>query len=161
MIIPFESLPAESRIWIFASGRALDGHAETQLMARTDAFLEHWKAHGEPLRCARRWSDGHFLVVGVDPTTANASGCSIDGLFRALKGLEDEIGTQLVGGGRIFYRDEHGAPRAATRQEFSDLARHGAVNAETCVFDTSLTTAGDLRSGFERPAGESWVAGLL
>jgi hypothetical protein len=161
MIIPFESLPSEARVWVFASDQALDGTAEERLLEQTDEYLERWKAHGEPLRCARRWSDAHFLVVGVDPNTANASGCSIDGLFRTLKSLEDEIGAQLVGGGRIFYRDKHGAPQTASRKEFVELARNGVVNAETPVFDTSLTTAGELRSGFERPAGETWVGALL
>jgi len=161
MIIPFEALPPESRVWVFASDRALDGETEKRLLAETDDYLERWRAHGEPLRCARRWTDSHFLVVGVDPTTANASGCSIDGLFRTLKALEDEVGAQLVGGGRIFYRDAQGAPQAVTRREFTELARNGVVNAETPVFDTSLTSAGEVRSGFERPAGETWVGTLL
>jgi hypothetical protein len=161
MIIPFESLPADARVWVFASDRALDGAAEDRLLAQTDDYLERWKAHGEPLRCARRWTDGHFLVVGVDPSTANASGCSIDGLFRVLKAMEEEMGTQLVGGGRIFYRDMHGAPHAVSRKEFTELARNGVVNAETPVFDTSLTNAGEIRSAFERPAGETWVGALL
>jgi len=160
-IVPFESLPPESRIWIFASDRPLDGAESGRLLGEVDAYLERWQAHGEPLRTARHWSDAHFLVIGVDPRTANASGCSIDGLFRQLQRLQDEIGARLIGGGRVFYRDASGAPRLASRDEFSTLARGGEVTQETPVFDTSLTTLGAWSDGFERPAGEAWTRALL
>lgn len=160
-IVPFESLPPESRIWIFASDRPLDGADADRLLAEVDAYLERWQAHGEPLRTARRWSDAHFLAVGVDPRTANASGCSIDGLFRQLQRLQDEIGVRLIGGGRVFYRDASGAPRVASRDEFARLAAGGEVTHETPVFDTSLTTREALERGFERPAGEAWTRALL
>jgi hypothetical protein len=160
-IIPFEALPAESRIWVFASERALDTDAARRLLDETDIFLERWQAHGEPLRAARKFTDDRFLVIGVDPTTANASGCSIDGLFRTLKTLEAEIGTRLLGGGRVFYRDQEGVTHAVSRAGFVKLAENGEVSAETPVFDTSLTTADEYLRGFERPAGETWVADML
>ena len=160
-IVPFESLPPESRIWIFASERPLDGADAARLLAEVDAYLERWQAHGEPLRAARHFSDAHFLVIGVDPRTANASGCSIDGLFRQLQRVQDEIGARLVGGGRVFYRDPSGAPRLASREDFSLRARGGEVTPETPVFDTTLTSLGAWRAGFERPAGEAWTRALL
>lgn len=160
-IVPFETLPPSSRIWIFASDRPLDGDAADRLLSEVDDFLERWQAHGEPLRVARQWRDAHFIVVGVDSTTTNASGCSIDGLFRKLQRLQDELGVRLIGGGRVFYRDPAGAPRMASRDEFALLARGGEVTRETPIFDTSLTTLDAWRAGFERPAGEAWTRELF
>src|SRR5262245_30640170 len=161
MLTPFDALPAASRIWIFASDRVLDGRDAERLLDATDEYLTQWKAHGEPLTCARQWIEDRFLVIGVDPTTANASGCSIDGLFRVFRALEGELTTRLVAGGRVFYRDAEGVPHLATRQEFERLAAQSVVGAETPVFDTSLTSAEEFRRGFERPAGETWVSTLL
>lgn len=160
-IVPFDSLPPSSRIWIFASDRPLADAEADRLLAEVDAFLEQWQAHGEPLRTARHWVAAHFLVIGVDPTTANASGCSIDGLFRRLQRLQDAIGVRLLGGGRVFFRDPSGAPRLASRDEFALLARGGEITRETPVFDTSLTTLESWRAGFERPAGEAWTRELF
>lgn len=157
-LIPFDALPDDSRTWIFATDHPLETEAAGRLLEEVDAYLEQWKVHGEPLQCARRWVDDHFLLVGVDSSTANASGCSIDGLFRALQRLEPVIGTRLVGGGRIGYRDAAGGAHVVARDEFAQLANAGEVTRETPVFDTSLTTAGEIRDGFERPAGESWAA---
>jgi hypothetical protein len=87
-VVDFEDLPAESRVWVFASDKPLTGGDATKLLATVDGFLAQWKAHGAPLRSAREWRDDHFLTIGVDPTEEQASGCSIDGLFRGLRDLE-------------------------------------------------------------------------
>ncbi|MGH7621014.1 MAG: hypothetical protein ACREMU_01620, partial [Gemmatimonadaceae bacterium] len=118
-IVPFAALPDSARIWVFASDRPLDGAAADTLLAAVDRFLADWKAHGVPLQAAREWRDARFLAIGVDITEENASGCSIDGLFRTLHQLEREIGSRLVGGGRMFYRTQAGI-ETSTREEFAE-----------------------------------------
>ena len=158
--VPFDSLPDDARVWIFASDRELAESAERRLLSAVDEFLAGWTAHGSPLRCAREWRDGHFLAIGVDQRDASASGCSIDGLFRTLQQLGPELQTQLIGGGRVFYRDASGHPRMVSRTAIT--ARLGAdIIDETPVFDLSVATAGDYRERFERPARETWIGERL
>ena len=159
-IVPFEALPDSARVWIFASDQALGGHAANSLLESVDGFLDQWRAHGVPLRCARDWRDDRFLAVGVDVTAENASGCSIDGLFRTLQQLEREIGSRLVGGGRVFYRGS-AEVETTSRQEFIERVKRGAVTRDTPVFDTALTAAADWRTKFERPASETWTSGFF
>jgi hypothetical protein len=159
--VDFKSLPPDARVWIFASDRPLTGDDATTLLREVDAFLAQWKAHGHPLRCAREWRDDRFLAIGVDPTAEQASGCSIDGLFRGLQTLERLLKTRLVAGGRVFYRDASGSAQLVARPEIPDMATKGTLTPETPVFDLSLTAASDYRARFERPAGETWVAALL
>lgn len=159
-IVSFDSLPDSARLWVFASDTPLDGAPADTLLAEVDAFLAGWKAHGVPLRCARDWRDERFLAVGVDVNEENASGCSIDGLFRALQQVQREIGAQLVGGGRVFYRGAAGV-ETTSREDFVARVKRGAIVASTPVFDTSLTDAGAWRSRFEQPAGLGWTAGYF
>jgi hypothetical protein len=160
-IVPFESLPDSSRIWVFGSDRPVTGPAAEQLLGEVDRFLEEWRAHGEPLRCGRLWADHRFLVVGVDQSTANASGCSIDGLFRTLQQLERPIGARLVSGGHVYYRDHAGVAQCVPRAELDGLVAKGEVGPDTAVFDTSITDLGEWRERFERPARKTWVGDLL
>lgn len=159
--VPFEALPANARVWVFASDRPLKGADATKLLTEVDHFLAQWNAHGHPLRCAREWRDDHFLAIGVDPTAEQASGCSIDGLFRGLQTLERVLNTRLVAGGRVFYRDASGAARLVPRPEIATLASKGALTTATPVFDLSITAAADYRERFESPAGQTWVSALL
>ena len=160
-IVNFGSLPDDARVWVFGTDRALDAAAAQRLLGVVDAHLAQWAAHGTPLQSARDWRDDHFLTVAVDQRTAGASGCSIDALFRQLQTLERELAVSIVGGGRVFYRDNIGASQSTDRAGFAELADRGAVSAETMVFDPTVTTLGAWRTSFERRASESWHGSLI
>lgn len=160
-LVPFPTLPDDARLWVFGAAAPLDAAAERRLLDAVDDFLDGWAAHGHPLRAAREWRDGRFLAIGVDQSTAGASGCSIDGLYRALRALEPQLGTSLLGGGRVYWRDAGGEVRSVERAEFADAAARAHVDDETPVFDTSLTHVADWRTRFERPLRASWHAQLV
>ena len=159
--VSFDSLPDDARVWVFGAADDLTPTAREQLLDAVDDYLAQWHAHGEPLHSARDWRDDRFLAIGVDQSTAGASGCSIDGLFRTIARLEPELGTKLLGGGRVYYRAPDGRVAATTRQAFAALARDGGVGPDTAVFDTSLTTASAWRESFERPMRDSWHGSMI
>ena len=160
--VPFDTLPDDARLWVFASAEPLGNTQSARLLDEVDEFLDAWAAHGEPLRAARDWRDERFLAIGVDQSTAGASGCSIDGLFRRLQALEPELGTTLLGGAsRVYWRDASGRVQASPRAEARAHAARGAWGLDSPVFDLAVTTAGEWRRRFERPARESWHAALL
>jgi hypothetical protein len=160
-VVPFDALPEDARVWVFSSESPLNGDSAHKLLDEVDRYLAQWRAHGEPLTCGRTWRDDRFLAVGVDQTDAYASGCSIDGLFRALQALRPVLGANLVGGGRVHYRDEHGVIKCASREEFANLGARGGVTAETRVFDPTVATVAEWRQRFETDAGQSWHGALL
>lgn len=160
-LVPFDAMPDDARVWIFAADRPLSGEDERVMLAAVDDALSDWKAHGEPLTAARDWRDGRFLAIAVDQRSAGASGCSIDGMFRTLKSLEQRLRTSLTAGGRVFFREEGGSIRGVGRDDFEALAGAGTVGKSTRVFDTSITSAGAWRQRFELEAGSSWHASLI
>jgi hypothetical protein len=155
-VVPFANLPDDARLWVFAASQPIAGERAALLLTAVDDWLAEWKAHGEPLTCGRDWRENRFLAIGVDQSSAGASGCSIDALFRVLQQLQGALGTSLVGGGRVFYRSRSGAVEAVTRGEFASLAASGALDPSTIVFDTSITTAREYRVRFERQARDGW-----
>src|SRR3954462_7146135 len=106
--VSFDSLPDNARTWVFGSARKLSDKERDELLRRVDEFLVDWKAHGEPLTAARNFSSNQFLTVAVDQNSAHASGCSIDGLFRSLKDLEQKMGTSLLDRSLVYYSDNSG-----------------------------------------------------
>jgi hypothetical protein len=158
---PFEKLPDSARVWVYGADRDLDKAAEVTLLGEVDNYLTKWTAHGTPLSAARDWRWGRFLTIAVDQAQAGASGCSIDGLFRALKSLEQRLGASIVTSGLIFFRGKDGEIRSVSRDEFGELGASGEVDAETEVFDLSVTTLGEWRARFASRAGSSWHSALL
>jgi hypothetical protein len=159
-VVEFKDLPDDSRAWVFGSDRTLDASQSKTLMTEVDPFLQQWKAHGSDLTVGRDWRYGRFLTIAVDQSTAGASGCSIDGLFRSLKALEPKLGASMVTSGLIFYRDPKGAIQSVNREEFSSLATAGAIGPDTRVFDPTVTTLGEWRARFESDLKKSWHARL-
>ncbi len=160
-LVELDALPDAARVWVFGAAAPVAGAAREVLLDAVDAHLAQWRAHGAPLVCARAWRDDQFLVVAVDEAATNASGCSIDGMFRVLASIESEIGTTLVGGGTVFWRDANRTVHATDRPSFRAAAGRGDITADTHVFDTTVTTLGDYRAHFERPARDSWHARLI
>jgi hypothetical protein len=160
-LVQLRDLPDSARIWVFGANKTLDGPAADTLLTEVDRFLSQWKAHGSPLTVGRDWKYGRFLTVAVDQSTAGASGCSIDGLFRSLKALEPEVGASLVTSGLVFYRDKNGTIQSSDREGFGALGAEGKIQPGTKVFDSTVTTLGEWRARFELDASQSWHAGLL
>ena len=160
-LVQIEDLPDSARAWVFGADHDLDESAADLLLRDVDRFLSQWHAHGAPLTAARDWKYRRFLTVAVDQSTAGASGCSIDGLFRSLKALEPRLGGSLVTSGLLFYRDRKGRIQAVDRDRFTELNAEGKIGPETQVFDLTVTTLGEWKARFELSIGDSWHAKLL
>jgi hypothetical protein len=155
--VPFDHLPDDARLWVFAAARPLDDAQQAELLAHVDVFLHRWAAHGAPVVGGRELRHDRFLLVGADERATGVSGCSIDSLFRSLGDVEARTGVPLRDSSLVFWRDAGGEVRAAPRPDFRERARAGEVDADTPVFDNTAGTVGDLRGGrWERPMRESW-----
>jgi hypothetical protein len=162
MNIPFDQLPSQARLWVFAADRNLSEAEAMQLLAETSAFLERWTAHNVALTAACKLAYDRFLMIAVDEATAGASGCSIDELYRRVRMLGETFGVNFMNNLSVYYRDAAGKITATTRGEFSDLAASGKISEDTTVFDNSITSIEALRSGkWELPAKDSWHKELM
>ena len=144
--LPFDRLPSDARLWIFAAERPLTSDETSRVLAEADAFIDQWTAHGMPLTAGRELRHQRFVLVGVDERAAGVSGCSVDALVRRMQQLERELGLELVNNGPVLYREGDAIQRVA-RERFAELAASGTVSPSTLVFDNTLTRVGDLRQG--------------
>jgi hypothetical protein len=141
---------------VFPATRTLSPAEEEALLAEVDEFLQGWEAHGRPLMAGREWLEGRFLMVAVDDRSVPPSGCSIDALVNRLEGLGRDHGLTLVDRSAVWFRAEGGV-RCLTRPAFKGLAKEGAVDLSTVVFDLSITRVAEFRNGaWEKPVEASW-----
>ena len=152
----FEQLPVDARVWIFSAERALTADEQARLLQDVDAFIDQWGAHATPLTAGRELRYDQFLFVAVDQRAAGPSGCSIDALVRQMKGLQEELGVELVNHAPVLFRSGTSIARVP-RETFAEMAAEGQVGPDTTVFNNTLTSLGEVRDGrWEGPASESW-----
>lgn len=154
-----DSLPAASRVWVFAANRALTPADETRLSAVVERVFGVWTKKSPAVRGVFEFRDARFLVVGADEREAVVSGCGIDAMMQWMKQIEAESGLRLVDRMQVFWRGADGVVRSAHRAEFQRLLASGEVTPATRVFDTAAATSDVFREGrFELPLAESWHA---
>ena len=154
--VSFDELPPDARVWIFGAERPLVETERARVLDEVDAFIGQWAAHDVPLTTARDLRYDQFIFVAVDELAAGASGCSIDALVRRMKGLQAELGVELVNHAPVLYRDGADIARVS-RERFADLVESGSISQDTVVFDNTVTTVGAVRDGrWELPAVNSW-----
>ena len=155
-LVPFETLPADSRLWVFGVERSLAEAEQESFLSAVDLFLETWVAHGVPLTCGRDWRWGRFLLVAVDEASAPPSGCSIDAMVGVLRDQEHRLGVRVLDSAAVWFVAD-GEVQQLSRSEFARLAEEGVVGPDTVVFDNTVTRLKDARLGrWEVPARESW-----
>ena len=154
----FEKMPDDARLWVYALNRALDPNEATEVGRILDAFVAGWESHGEPVTGIHEVVEDQFILLsGYCPS--GIGGCSTDSSVRVIKDIESRFGVDAFDRSLVYFRNGGGKLITAPRPDFQEMVRQGHINAETPVFDTTITTVGDLRAGrFETTFGKSWHA---
>lgn len=91
MLVPFEELSNDARIWIFQSNRLMSDAEQLQLINSTQQFVNEWTAHNQTLKASCVIMHNYFLIIAVDENFNQASGCSIDKAFRHVTQMGDAM----------------------------------------------------------------------
>jgi len=155
MYVPFETLPEESRIWIYQSNRKFSEEEVSEIEASLQAFLEGWAAHGAGLEASYQIKYSRFIIIAINQEVQAATGCSIDASVQFIQALEQKFGVDLLDKMNVTFKlGEHIAYK--TLIDFKKMAKEKAVSANTIVFNNLVNTVGEWQDYWEVPAGESW-----
>ena len=91
MLVPFKSLPKDSRIWIFPSSEEIDIQKKAKIKERLIKFISDWTSHNKNLQASFELPYNRFIVVALNENLQNASGCSIDSLMNLIQILEKDF----------------------------------------------------------------------
>ena len=78
MLVDFDTLPEESRVWIYQANRSFSEKEISQLKEQLNIFIEAWTAHGKDLQAGYKIVYKRFIVLALNQNLNKATGCSID-----------------------------------------------------------------------------------
>ncbi|OIQ16591.1 MAG: ABC transporter ATPase [Flavobacterium sp. MedPE-SWcel] len=155
MYVPFETLPENSRVWIYQSNRKFSDEEITKLEEALKTFTENWAAHGTGLEASFVVKYSRFIILAVNQENQSATGCSIDASVHFIQELEKEYDVVLLDKMNVTFKlGEHIAHKSLI--DFKKMAKNRAVSANTIVFNNLVNTVGEWQDFWEVPAGESW-----
>ncbi|MEL1243010.1 ABC transporter ATPase [Flavobacterium sp. DGU11] len=155
MYVPFDTLPEESRIWIYQSNRKFSDEEIAEIESALKHFLENWEAHGAGLEASYQIKYNRFIIIAVNQDTQAATGCSIDASVQFIQSIEQKYGVDLLDKMNVTFKNgEHIAYKPLI--DFKKMAKEKSVSANTIVFNNLVNTVGEWEEYWEVPAGESW-----
>ena len=155
MYVPFDTLPEESRIWIYQSNRKFSDAEIIEIEEALKEFIENWAAHGTGLEASFITKYNRFIILAVNQEGQQATGCSIDASVHFIQELENKYDVSLLDKMNVTFKSgEYIAHKPLI--DFKKMAKDKAVNAETIVFNNLVNTVGEWQDFWEVPAGESW-----
>ncbi len=157
MYIPFEQMPGHARIWVYQSAKPLDAATQQRLAGYLEKFARGWDSHGIPLHASFQILYNHFLVLAVDETSKDASGCSIDKSVHFLQELGPAFGLDLFDRSQQAFLVE-GQVRFVEVKNLKGQIQAGSIRPDTLTFNNLVATVGQLQIEWLVPAGKGWLA---
>jgi len=160
MLVPFEQLSNDARVWVFQSILPMRTQQKESLLNFMNQFCTQWQSHGNELMAGYRIERGHFLIVGVDESNKDASGCSIDKLFQGLNEWQTVQGLDFFDRKFVAFI-ENDQVKFETIQHVKSNYKSGNFSDNTLIFNTLTNTKTQFNNSFVQPISESWIgAGL-
>jgi uncharacterized protein YqfB (UPF0267 family) len=155
MFTEYKNLPNTSRVWIYQADRVFTEQEIEIISAKAVDFIDQWTRHGDNLKGSFTVKYNQFLVLAVDESFNNVSGCSIDASVRFVQQLESELKIDLMNKMNVSFKDgEH--INIVKLADFQKFAKEEKITKKTIVFNNMVQTKAAMESEWEVPAIQSW-----
>ncbi|MFH6769155.1 ABC transporter ATPase [Gaetbulibacter aquiaggeris] len=155
MLVEFNTLPDESRVWIYQASRSFTDQEIEEIQSRLIEFIQNWTAHGGDLESGYCIKYKRFIVLGLNQNLNHATGCSIDASVHFIQQLEKDFSVDLLDKMNVSYKQgEFIAYKTLT--DFRKMAQEKAVSKNTIVFNNLVNNIAEFKENWEVPASESW-----
>ena len=155
MLVPFSILPDNARVWIYQANRELTENEIQEISKKAEEFIESWTRHGENLKASYEIKYQQFLVLAVDESFNDVSGCSIDSSVRFIKAMEQSFGIDLMNKLNIAFKIDENI-NTVSLAEFQQFVKEEKIDGDTIVFNNMIQSKADYDTKWEVPANQSW-----
>ncbi|MCL7754643.1 ABC transporter ATPase [Polaribacter sp. Z022] len=155
MFTEYNNLPNTSRVWIYQSDREFTEKEIEFISSKSVDFINQWTRHGDDLKGSFTIKYNQFLVLAVDESFNNVSGCSIDSSVRFIQKIENELKLDLMNKMNVTFKDNNNI-NLVKLSDFQRFAKEQKVTAETIVFNNMVATKADFENNWEIKAKDSW-----
>lgn len=149
-----------SRIFVYQANRKFTEEEATTIFRQVEMFVQQWQAHGKQLKADFDLVANLLVVLKVDETAAEASGCSIDDSVAFMKHLGETYGIDFFDRQQFAY-EYNGAVCNDHLQNLDNLVNKGFITADTIVYNNLVRSHEEYENKFRVPFSQSWHKQLL
>ena len=150
----------QSKVWVYQSDRVFTTDEVTALEKVLAEFTQQWTAHNQQLKAKGEILHHRFIILMVDETQAEASGCSIDKSVHFLQEIEKQLGISLFNRQLVSIKDGEEVKTFTLNAIKTEFANNN-ITTNTLVFNTLVTTKQQFDTEWELPISQTWVNRFL
>ena len=155
MFTEYKNLPNNARVWIYQANREFTNKEVDFISTKTQQFINSWTRHGDNLKGSFTIKYNQFLVLAVDESFNNVSGCSIDSSVHFIQQLQNDLNIDLMDKMNVTFKDND-TVNLVKLSVFQKYAKEDKITQDTIVFNNMVNTKEDFEQKWEIPARESW-----
>ncbi len=144
----FENLNDKSKVWVYTADRELNPTEVDYLNNQSSLFVREWTAHGVGLKAESLIYKNRFLILAVDESQANASGCSIDSSVKFVKAMESELKINFFNRMNLIITKDESELESVHISDLKNFKNHS-------VYNPMITTLEQLREAWLIPVSSS------
>lgn len=140
----------QSKVWIYQTSRPFTEIEAKEINGQLNIFTKQWTAHNLQLKAEGFLFENRVIVLMVDESLTNASGCSIDKAFGFIQELENKYKVELLN--RMIVNYFNGNEWLTT-----GLHEINLLDENTLVIDPLVNNKFDFDSRFVAPLKNTWM----
>ena len=96
MLVDFNTLPENSKIWIYQSDRKFYPQEIEEISQKVETFLNSWSQDNEDITASYQIKYNRFIIFAVDTSNISLSIASIDASVMLIINLQSEYKIELL-----------------------------------------------------------------
>ena len=160
MFVSFDQMPDSSRVWIYQSNRQLLAADLAVIEEKGSLFFDQWAAHGQSLKSSFQVLHDRFLIVAVDESFHQASGCSIDSSVALVRDLQQTLNIDFFDRTKVcFLKDDQ--IFQSSMAEIKQHLQEGKVDSTSITFNNLVPNVAALKADWKISMETSWLKRYL
>jgi hypothetical protein len=149
----------ESRMWFYGLKTPMNAAQTAELKGIMDEFVGGWKAHGARLAASYRLIADQFLIIAVDESQQQTTGCSIDKSVHLLQEFGAKHHLDFFNR-MLVHVMENGIFTSYSTSELKAAIAGGKIGPKTQIMNTTAATLKESGMG-TLDLVNSWAAKYL
>lgn len=145
----------QNRIWIYQLDRVLSNDEASNILDKCNVFCDGWNAHGNLLDAKAFVKYNSFVVLSVNESAAEASGCSIDSSVHFLKKIAEEYKLNLFDRLTVAFLVDDKI-QFIHSSKLDEAFETGKIESDSLAFNNTILTENELESDWLIPLSSHW-----
>ena len=155
MLVNFDDLPDNSKIWIYQSNRKFYAQELDAIIEKTETFLNQWTNNDESIEASYQIKYDRFIIISADTSRLTLTVDAIDQSVAFILELQSTYDIELLDKLNVcFKQGEH--VQYKDLKTFQKLVKNQSVSSKTIVFNNLINTKEELENNWEIPITDSW-----